>query len=127
MKPVSNKIEFVRGDTFYISRYFEDTEGTPLVLDAQTDEVTFTMRKDIESSEVLKKTITNSGVQILEDGKVVITINHSDTTGLDFGKYGYDIELTIGKSETNPFVRTPESGTIRLLAKDYSRPSNGGV
>lgn len=126
MKPVSRNIEFVRGDTFYISRYFKDKDGNTLQINAETDEITFTMKQSVDSSTALiKKTLSDGEITISEDGKVRITLNSSDTKSLDFGKYGYDIEIIIGKDEENPFVRTPESGKIKLLNKDFSL--NGGA
>ena len=85
------------------------------------------MKESVDSSTTLiKKTLSNSGgITIANDGKVIIAINSSDTEDLDFGKYGYDIEIIIGVNETNPFVRTPESGRIKLLNKDFSRQSGG--
>ena len=84
------------------------------------------MKQSVDSSEeLIKKTLSDGEITISEDGKVRITLNSEDTKELDFGKYGYDIQLTIGKNETNPFVRTPESGKIKLLSKDFS--ANGGV
>ena len=115
-------MEFVRGDTFIISRYFKDKDGNNLILNKNTDEINFTMRKDIYSEvAVVEKHINN--IEILEDGKYRITLNPRDTEQLDFGEYGYDIELRIGKNEANSFVRTVESGTIKLLEQDYSRPN----
>lgn len=115
-------MEFVRGDTFIISRYFKDKDGNNLILNKNTDEINFTMRKDIYSEvAVIEKHIND--IEILEDGKYRITLNPKDTEQLEFGEYGYDIELIIGKDEENPFVRTVESGTIKLLEQDYSRPN----
>lgn len=114
-------MEFVRGDTFIISRYFKDKDGNNLILNKYTDDISFTMRKDLYSEIVAQKNIND--IEILEDGKYRITLNPRDTEQLDFGEYGYDIELRIGKDEENPFVRTVESGTIKLLEQDYSRPN----
>lgn len=113
-------MEFVRGDTYIISRYFQDKDGNNLILNKDTDDIIFTIRKDIYSEVVVEKNIND--IEILEDGKYRITLNPKDTEQLDFGEYGYDIELRIGKNEENPFVRTVESGKIQLLENDYSRP-----
>lgn len=124
MKPVSNKIEFVRGDTYFISRYLEDKDGNVLIIDPETDEMIFTMKKDVESAEIIKKTLAD--IQVFSDGKYMITIEPEDTQELDFGKYGYDIEVTIGVEEETPLRRTVESGIIRLLKDDYSKHTSGG-
>ena len=114
-------MEFVRGDTFIISRYFQDKDGNELILNKDTDEINFTVRKSVYSEVVIEKNIND--IEILEDGKYRIILNPKDTEQLDFGEYGYDIEIRIGKDEENPFVRTVESGTIELLSQDYSRPN----
>lgn len=113
-------MEFVRGDTYIISRYFKDKDGNNLILNKDTDDITFTVRENIYSKVLIQKNIND--IEILEDGKYRITLNPKDTEQLDFGEYGYDIELRIGKNEENPFVRTVESGKIQLLENDYSRP-----
>ena len=125
MKPVSNRIEFVRGDTYYISRYFLDEDGNNLTINVNTDEVIFTMKKDITSEALITKKLTEGGITVI-DNKYVITIKPDDTEDLDFGKYSYDIEVTIGVEEEIPFRRTVESGIIRLLKKDYTLHSGGG-
>lgn len=114
-------MEFVRGDTFIISRYFQDKDGNKLILNKNTDEINFTVRRDIYSEVVIEKHIND--IETLEDGKYRIILNPKDTEQLDFGEYEYDIEIRIGKDEEKPFVRTVESGTIKLLSQDYSRPN----
>lgn len=113
-------MNFVRGDTFYISRYIEDKEGNKLILDKKKDELNFTVRRNVESEILIEKHIED--IEISEDGKYKITLNPSDTENLDFGSYGYDIEIRIGKAEEEPFVRTVENGKLKLLEYDYSRP-----
>ena len=123
---MAKKIEFVRGDTRYISRYFTDKNKNVLKLNPDTDQVKFTVKTDSEDeTEIIKKDLSN-GIQVFEDGKYRIIIDPKDTQKLNLGKYGYDIELTIGVNEEHPFVRTVETGIIKLT-KDYSRPSIGGA
>lgn len=123
---MAEKIEFRRGDTFYISRYFTDKNKNILKVNPDTDQINFTVRKDSEDDEVIIKKDLSNGIQAFEDGKYRITIDPKDTQNLSLGKYGYDIELVIGANEEHPFVRTPEIGTIKLT-KDYSRSTNGGA
>ncbi len=115
-----NNIEFVRGDTFLISRYFEDKEGNKIILNPKTDELTFTVRENILSSILIQKTLKD--MEVTEDGKYTIVIESKDTEKLDLKTYNYDFEIRIGKDEDNPFVRTPESGRLKLAEYDYSRP-----
>ena len=112
-------MEFVRGDTFYISRYFQDKDGNNLILNPETDELNFTVRRNVGTKVLVEKHIED--ISASEDGKYMITLHPRDTENLDFEEYGYDIEMVIGENEENPFVRTVESGTIKLLPYDYSR------
>jgi hypothetical protein len=123
---MAKKIEFRRGDTFYISRYFKDKNGNVIKVNPDTDQINFTVRKDSEDDELVIKKDLSNGIQVFEDGKYRIIIDPKDTQNLSLGKYGYDIELAIGVSEEHPFVRTPETGSIKLT-KDYSRPAVGGA
>ena len=113
-------IEFVRGDTFLISRYFKDKEDNILTLNPKEDELTFTVRDNIYSPVIIQKKL--SDMEISQDGKYTIVLNPSDTESLDSKTYKYDLEIRIGKNEKNPYVITPESGTITLQEFDFSRP-----
>lgn len=123
---MSEPIKFVRGDTYYISRYFTDKKGDILKLNPETDQVNFTIRENSEDEAIILKKDFSNGVEISEDGKCRIVINASDTEHLKLGKYGYDIEIRIGINEEKPYVKTPEVGILKLT-KDYSRPPLGGV
>lgn len=113
-------MEFVRGDTFYISRCLTDKNDNPLILNKETDDITLTVRESIDSEIIIEKHIED--FEITEDGIYRVVLNPKDTETLELGIYEYDIEIRIGKNEENPFVRTPETGTIRLLSWDFSRP-----
>lgn len=115
------ELEFVRGDTFFISRYLTDDEGNKLVLNTETDKLDFTVRENVCSEILIEKHIED--VDVSEDGKYKITLNPKDTEKLEFGTYGYSIKIVVGKDEDNPFVRTLEAGTITLQEYDYSRPN----
>lgn len=109
-------INLVRGDTHYISRIFTDKDGNKLTFNTSTDQINFTVRKNINSEAVIEKKI--SDITKDSEGKYTITIEPEDTEDLDFGKYGYDIEIRIG----NDFVRTVESGSFIISPYDFSRP-----
>ena len=53
------------------------------------DKITFTVREDVESPIALQKEVTE-----FPTGDAVISIDPSDTSGLDFGDYVYDIQWT---------------------------------
>ena len=113
-------MEFIRGDTFYITRQLTDKDGNALILNKETDEISLTVRENIESEIVIEKHIED--FEITDDGTYRVILHPKDTENLEFGVYEYDMEIRIGKDEKNPFVRTIETGTVRLLPYDYSRP-----
>lgn len=79
----NNNISMIRGDSAAFSIGVSDTAGNDVAL-TDGDVLTFTLRRTPRSPTiVLQKTIT--------DG--TLTINPSDTEGLTFGAYIYDIEL----------------------------------
>lgn len=121
MSKLISRIEMTRGDTQYIRRKLTDEEGNILTLNPETDKIDFTVRQNIES-EVLIHKDNDNGINIEEDGIIEIVLTPEDTETLEFGEYGFDIQVTIGKDESVPFVKTPNSGTINLLEDDFSRP-----
>ena len=123
-KLISN-IEITRGDTCYVARQLFDEEYNILILNPETDTVNFTVRKNMESESVIHKDLSN-GITINDDGVIEIIISPADTQDLDFGEYGFDIEVTIGKDEEIPFVKTVNSGKFILIDDDYSRPIKVG-
>ena len=69
---MANKIEFRRGDTRYISRYFKDKNNNVLKLNTDTDQVNFTVRKDSEDETVIiKKGVTIGDGAVVAAGAVV--------------------------------------------------------
>lgn len=123
-KLISN-IEITRGDTCYVARQLFDEEDNILILNPVTDTVNFTVRKNMESEAVIHKDLSD-GITIKDDGVIEIIISPTDTQDLDFGEYGFDIEVTIGKDEEIPFVKTVNSGKFILTDDDYSRPIKVG-
>lgn len=90
---VSGKnISMTRGDTeSLIVKQFDKTGGTQTPAPFVTgDTVTMTVREDVESPIAFQTSVTAFD----EHGWAVIPIAHSDTAGLDFGSYVYDIQLT---------------------------------
>lgn len=126
MPKLISKYGITRGDTLLISRRLTDNEGNVLNVNPATDAINFTIRKNMDSEVLLHKDLTN-GIVLRNDGIFDITILPKDTESMGFGTYGFDIEVTIGKEEDTPFVRTVNSGTIELLEDDYSRPEKEGV
>ena len=85
-------ITMVRGDSESITvKCFTESGGTKTASPFTTgDTVTFTVRKDPKSTILLQKAIT----EFDENGYAVILLYPEDTSGMDFGKYVYDIQLT---------------------------------
>lgn len=80
-----NRIQLVRGDTFRAKLTLQDKAGK-LYIPTADDEVLFTVKQNAMTDKVL--------IQVrVENGEVVL--NPSDTEGLDFGSYVYDVQLTI--------------------------------
>ena len=68
---------------------------------AAGDRVYMTVREDAESEIQFQKIVTEFG----EKGEAVISIEHENTEGMDFGDYVYDIQVTRA------------DGTVRTLIK----------
>lgn len=83
------KIYMIRGDTedIIVSVKTKDGEDKPLT---EGDIIYFTVKKSIHTDEILlQKVITT-----FDDGKARINISPSDTKGLRYGTYVYDIQWT---------------------------------
>lgn len=78
-----NIITLTRGDSCSLSIDIADSDGTPYTLN-EGDTLTFTLKKKIESKEVLLSKELNG---------TVLNLSPSDTLSLDFGEYVFDIVL----------------------------------
>ena len=85
INPINLDTEMVIGDTGSFS--FTPKINKEKFL-STGDTVYFTVRKLLDKSVIMQKTITE-----FEDGKCEITINPSDTTNLDADNYIYDLKL----------------------------------
>ena len=110
--------EFPRGDTKVFKFQIKDNNGEILTL-APTDKLYFTVKKDpYSSTAVFQKTVGN-GIVLKDDNYYHVTISPSDTNQLDYGSYGYDIEI---KTATG-IVKTLTIGTI-TLTEEYTFAGN---
>lgn len=100
----SNNIRLTRGDTarFVVS---VKNEVTQQAYDIQSsDTLTMTIKDSIRDGEAcVQKTITGSNV---------FHILPSDTRGLNFGKYVYDVQLTTASGDVYTVV---EPATFELM------------
>lgn len=93
------KLAMVRGDSESIT-----VQCSPSF--SEGDVITFTMRKDIQEPIALQKVVTQ-----FDNGKAHIVIRHSDTEGLDFDDYVYDIQLTKADGTVTTLI---EPSTFRI-------------
>lgn len=103
MKLSGYRIEMIRGDTegIIVSVKTKDGEDKPLT---EGDIIYFTVKKSIYTDEILlQKTITT-----FDDGKAHINISPSDTKGLRYDTYVYDIQWTSSAGAVKTIV--PPSG-----------------
>ena len=100
----SNNIRLTRGDTarFVVSVKNEVTQQS---YDIQsTDTLTMTIKDSIRDGEAC--------VQKTNTGSNVFHILPSDTSGLNFGKYVYDVQLTTASGDVYTVV---EPATFELM------------
>ena len=101
--------EFIRGDTFLFKFKLKDKNGEEISL-SSTDKLFFTVKRNSRATErAFQKTLDN-GIVLGDDGFYHVTIDSDDTAELDYGTYGYDIEL---KTEAG-VVKTLIIGNITL-------------
>lgn len=90
-----NPIQFIRGDTYVVNIAVQDSLGEPYIPQME-DTVTMTVRqKDHRGVIVIQKKTGDADVVVTETGWI-ITIQPSDTSGLPYRDYVYDIQLEMG-------------------------------
>lgn len=99
-----NSIKLTRGDTARIQvPIVSDTTNSPYELD-ESDKLVLTIKqKETDSLALVQKIITGSNS---------FHILPSDTKGIPFGKYVYDIELTTSAGDVYTVI---EPATFELL------------
>lgn len=103
--------EFKRGDTKVLKKFRPtDKNGEALTL-SNTDNIYFTMKKDVNEKASLNKSI-NNGITLGDDGYYHITLEANETANLSVGAYKYDIELVLNLEKQ--FVQTIIEGEITL-------------
>lgn len=104
--------EFPRGDSFLLDKFRPVDKAGNVVELQDTDKLYFTVKADSYSSNILFQKRLNEGIELQEDGYYHITIEPSDTNGLDYGSYVYDIQLK--RTDPKDYVKTLINGTITL-------------
>lgn len=110
--------EFPRGDTKLFKFQIKDKNGEVLTL-SPTDELYFTVKRDPYSSAALFQKTVGSGIVLGDDDFYYVTISPTDTNSLDYGSYGYDIEV----KTSSGIVKTLTIGTI-TLTEEYTFVGN---
>ena len=111
----ANLSPFYRGDTKVFNLSFKNSSGQPI--DISNHELWFTMKGQVTDSDAdaifQKKIIFSAGAES-QGGIGVLTLDSTDTGGIDPGTYFFDIQKVI--PETPPVVATLMSGKISVLA-----------
>ena len=110
--------EFPRGDTKLFKFQLKDKNGEVVTL-TESDELYFTVKRDPYSSTALFQKRIGDGMVLGDDEYYHVTISPSDTNSLDYGSYGYDIEIKTGEG----VVKTLTIGTI-TLTEEYTFAGN---
>lgn len=90
---MGNDVFVTRGDTLDLHVSLVDADGNDYEL-ADGDELTLTVKSDTTSDEAL---ITKHGQDV--------TIEPQDTSGLAYGRYRYDVQLTLADGRVCTVVR----------------------
>ena len=104
-----NYIQLTRGDTARLTVTITNDNGEAYEIQ-NGDKLTLTLKKTVKDAEpVMTKTIT---------GTDIFHIEPSDTSGLSFAKYKYDVELTTFDGDVYTVI--PPS-TFEILEEVTSR------
>lgn len=106
--------EFIRGDTQVIKFILTDLNRNIISL-TSADRIYFTVKNNSYSNDVLIQKTIGNGIELKDDGYYYVTINSDDTSKLEYGQYGYDIELKTGTG----IVKTLTIGSI-TLTEEYT-------
>lgn len=108
MNIIGTKVWMVRGDseTITVGMYGTDNVLVPF---ADGDEIKFTVRDKVSLDKVIGKVVT----EFNGEGKAVISIEPTDTDGLEFKTYVYDIQYKSNTGQVKTLVK-PSDFTIEF-------------
>ena len=108
-KVEGTKIELIRGDTLILSLSIK--QGEEEYVPNQGDVIRFALKRDSMSADKTayldKKPLVEKEIPI---DSLILRLDSADTANLAFGKYAYDISITM----TNGIVDTFISGVLIL-------------
>lgn len=87
-----NTIRFTRGDTVRLEITVSNPDGTVYKL-KEGDLIEFTVKKN-----------TDSKVEIIKKSGTDIVIEPEETTGLEYGKYMYDVQVTFADGSIDTVI-----------------------
>lgn len=108
MEPEEFDIETTRGDTLPIEFELLTQDGLPLESDDY--EIYFTLKKNFKTREYLMQKKKSTEEIVVENGRVLIVLEHNDTAEMKYGTYVYDVQFKSGD-----YVKTLLKGKIKLL------------
>ena len=106
--------EFTRGDTKVFKFKLQDSKGQNLKLES-TDKLYMTVKKSANSTEIAFQKTLGNGIELKDDGYYYIRIDSKDTADLNYGTYGYDLEIKTASG----IVKTILIGSI-TLTEEYT-------
>jgi hypothetical protein len=110
-------MEITRGDTKGLTFKRKNSDGS--IITTKADKVYFTVKKSsVTGNVVFQKTIEDMTFDL--DGTYHFVINPSDTNGLTYGNYVYDLEVKIGN-----YVKTISKGDF-VITDEVTHEENEG-
>ena len=110
-------IKITRGDTKVLKFQRKNNEG---VIQEEADEMFFTVKPNAYLEDYIFQKKLNVGITFDDsDYYYRVTILPSDTNGLYYGTYKYDIEVKNGDN----YVRTIDKGDF-IVGKEVTFPGN---
>lgn len=100
-------MEIIRGDTQIWK--FQRRNFNREVITELPNQIYFTIKKLPECTKVVQKTLGKGITYSSDDNYYHIQLDPNDTAGLDFGIYGFDIEVNIGN-----VVKTIKVGKVKI-------------
>lgn len=98
-----NTISLTRGDTLSLLLDVRNSSGTEYE-PAEGDMIVFTMKKSCSDATAL---ITKE----IDTDDLTLVLDPEDTEGLAFGKYVYDIQITLANGDVDTII---PNGTFKL-------------
>lgn len=106
-------LEFTRGDSKSFKITLLDKNGENIILKDE-DKLYITVKKNSRDKNIIFQKTLRNGIVNNNDGTYTVNILPNDTSNLDYGNYGYDIELKTGN-----FVKTLGVFSI-TLTEEYT-------